>query len=132
MDVQSTRRAVVDRSLKLLRLPADTATRFLPDGERGPRRPAMLAIDRVDATVRDAIGAILRDDTLRDDARRRRAAADERERAIALEVAAEATARDAERHRAEAHESAEERRARAEHAENQAKQAVEREKQERK
>jgi hypothetical protein len=69
-------------------LPFDTVAQLLPV-DQGSRDAAMLAIDRADATVRAAVGGILHDDDLRDDAFRRRAAADERERALELRGEAE-------------------------------------------
>jgi colicin import membrane protein len=83
MEVRNVRRAAIDRWLRVARLPFDTFAHLLPS-DPGPRNTAMLAIDRADATVRAAVGGILHDDDLRSDAFRRRAAADERERAIEL------------------------------------------------
>jgi hypothetical protein len=88
MEVRDVRRAAIDRWLRVARLPFDTVAHFLP-ADHGPRNAAMLAIDRADATVRAAVGGILHDDDLRDDAFRRRAAADERERALELRREAE-------------------------------------------
>jgi hypothetical protein len=88
MEVKTVRRAAIDRWLRMARLPFDTVANFLPEN-RGPRNTATLVIDRADATVRAAVGGLLHDDELRDDALRRRAAADERERAIELRVVAE-------------------------------------------
>ena len=81
----------LDGWLKLARLPIDTITRLLPNGDTGPRNAAMLIVDRADAAVRDTIGGLLRSDALRQDAHRRRIAVDERERA--MELRAEATAK---------------------------------------
>jgi colicin import membrane protein len=83
MEVKDVRRAAIDRWLRVARLPFDTVAHLLP-ADRGPRNAAMLAIDRADATLRAAVGGLLHDDDLRDDAFRRRAAADERERALEL------------------------------------------------
>ena len=83
MEVRNVRRAAIDRWLRVARLPFDTVAHLLPS-DPGPRNTAMLVIDRADATVRAAVGGILHDDDLRSDAFRRRAAADERERAIEL------------------------------------------------
>lgn len=88
METRTVRRVAIDRWLRVVRLPFDTVAHLLP-ADRGPRNAAMLAIDRADATVRAAVGGIFHDDDLRDDAYRRRAAADERERALELRGAAE-------------------------------------------
>jgi hypothetical protein len=92
MEVRTVRRAAIDRWLRVARLPFDTVAHLLPS-DGGPRNAAMLVIDRADASVRAAVGGLLHDDDLRADAFRRRAAADERERAIELRVAAEEKAR---------------------------------------
>jgi colicin import membrane protein len=83
MEARTVRRVAIDQWLRVVRLPFDTVAHLLP-ADHGPRNAAMLAIDRADATVRAAVGGILHDDDLRDDAFRRRAAADERERALEL------------------------------------------------
>ena len=88
MEVRNVRRATIDRWLRLARLPFDTVAHLLPS-DHGSRNAAMLVIDRADASVRAAVGGILHDDDLRDDAFRRRTAADERERAIELRIEAE-------------------------------------------
>jgi len=83
MQVKTVRRAAIDRWLRMARLPFDTVAHLLPENP-GPRDAASLVIDRADATVRAAVGGLLNDEELRDDGLRRRAAADERERAIEL------------------------------------------------
>ena len=88
MQVRSVGRTAIDRSLKAARFPFDAATHLLPN-DRGPRNAASLVIDRADATVRAAVGGFLHDDELLEDATRRRVAADERGRAIALRREAE-------------------------------------------
>jgi len=89
MQVRSVGRTAIDRSLKVARFPFDAVTHLLPS-DRGPRNAALLVIDRADATVRAAVGGFLHDDDLLEDATRRRVAADERRRAIALRREAEA------------------------------------------
>jgi hypothetical protein len=74
----------------------------------------MLVIDRADATVRAAVGGLFHDDDLRADAFRRRAAADERERAIELRGEAQEKKRVADAQLAEELEGAERLRERAE------------------
>jgi colicin import membrane protein len=88
IEVSTVRRAAIDRWLRVARLPFDTVAHLLP-GDRGPRNAAMLVIDRADASVRAAVGEFLHDDDLRADAFRRRAAADERERAAELRASAD-------------------------------------------
>src|SRR4029079_7793732 len=88
IEVRTVRRAAINRWLRVARLPFDTVAHLLP-GDRGPRNAALLVIDRADANVRAAVGGFLHDDDLRAAAFRRRAAADERERAAELRSAAE-------------------------------------------
>ena len=68
--------------------------RMFPE-DHGPRNAALLAIDRVDANVHAVAGGVLNDDSLRDDAAHRRAAADERQRAVALHARADEQKRQA-------------------------------------
>jgi len=105
MEVRNVRRATIDRWLQLARLPFDAVAHLLPS-DHGSRNAAMLVIDRADASVRAAVGGLLHDDDLRADAFRRRAAADERERAIELRIAAEEKARVADAELAEELEGA--------------------------
>ena len=92
IEVRQAGRTVLDRGLKVARFPFDAATHLLP-GDGDSRSAAELAIDRADARVRAAVGVLFRDDDLRDDAARRRVAADERARAIELRMKAEARQR---------------------------------------
>jgi hypothetical protein len=85
---RSIGRVAIDRWLRVIRMPIDVAAHLMPD-DRGPRNAAMLAVDRADATVRAAAGNLLNDDVLREDAARRRLAAEERQRALALHQRAE-------------------------------------------
>jgi hypothetical protein len=113
MEVSSVRRAAIDRWLRVARLPFDSVASLLPS-DGGPRNAAMLVIDRADATVRAAVGGLFHDDDLRADALRRRAAADERERAIELRGEAQEKKRVADAQLAEELEGAERLRERAE------------------
>jgi len=90
MSLQTISRNAVDSYLKLLRLPADAVARVLRprNGRDGETTAMELALDRVEATLRDVAGSVLRDPQLREDARRRRVAANERERALELRSAA--------------------------------------------
>jgi hypothetical protein len=89
MDVRSLERRVIDQWLRVARLPIDAGARLIPNGDNGPRNGVLLAVDRADATIRETLGRLLNDEDLQDDAQRRRAAADERARAIALRVEAQ-------------------------------------------
>jgi colicin import membrane protein len=90
MNVKTLPRTAVDTYLRLLRVPVDTAAR-VAHRVQGDDRSAVteIAIDRADALVRDVAGRVLRDDELREEAHRRRTAADERERALRLHDAAQ-------------------------------------------
>ncbi len=93
MNVRSIPRTAVTTSLRLARVPLDTAIRALP--ERAATN-ATLAVDRADATARSVAGTMTFDPELREDARRRRAATRERERAAALREEADNVTADAE------------------------------------
>jgi colicin import membrane protein len=116
MEAETIGHRAVDGWLKLARLPVDTVARLLPNGDTGPRNAAMVAVDRFDATVRDTLGAVLRDDGLRADARRRRAAADQREQALKLRVQAAETSQAADARLRREQEAAEKARVQAEQA----------------
>jgi colicin import membrane protein len=92
MNVRDIPTTAVDSYLKLVRLPLDSAISLLPGNGTGAKPAAKLALDRADATVRAMVAGLLGDATLREDAERRRAAADERERALKLHAEAERTA----------------------------------------
>lgn len=113
MNVRVIPRAVLDSYLKVARLPLDTAARLVPGGGNGRGASARLAVDRVDATARSVAGAILRDPKLREDAKRRRAAAQERERAVKLRGRADEKISQAQARVEERHEKAQRRRAQA-------------------
>ena len=76
----------VDGALRLARFPTDQLLRVAP--ETGTTTSVGLAIDRADAAVRSAAGSVLSDQGLRDDGERRRAAAEERKRAMRLRTKA--------------------------------------------
>jgi hypothetical protein len=76
-------REAFDRTLKMARMPFDAAAQLLLR-EQGRHDAASLYIDRADAAVRCAVGSLIGDDGLREDAMSRRVAADERARALAL------------------------------------------------
>jgi hypothetical protein len=116
---------VVGTGLTLARLPLDTVLRL--GGDRAPAQAVKLAVDRADATVRSVAGIALGDVLLQEDGSRRRAAADERERAMRLHAEAEARTEQADEHVEEARSEARERReSAAESAERRRRQAKER------
>ena len=130
MSIRVIPRTAVDGAMKLTRLPLDIAVALLPGNGAGARQAAGVAVDRVEAKLRDAAGIALHDRELRDDATRRRLAADERARELRLRAAAarertEADARfsvrvdDAEEHRSAARQRAEDERRATERAEQQ-------------
>jgi hypothetical protein len=86
--LKEIRRGALDAYLKLARKPIDTAAKRFGEG-------AEIGVDRFDAGVRDVAGRLLFDDELRDEARRRRVAANEREEALRLKGKAEAVRDDA-------------------------------------
>jgi len=96
----------VDTYLKMLRAPARLAA-----GRLGGDA-AEIALDRADARLRNLAGALLGDDELTSDAIRRRAAADERERALRLDTEAERVAESGRQRAERRRDSAREQRAR--------------------
>ncbi|HEY2770468.1 MAG TPA: hypothetical protein VGI87_07870, partial [Solirubrobacteraceae bacterium] len=91
MNVHTVPRAAVTTSLALLRAPLDAATGLLPGETTGPKGRAKRAIDRADARVRGIAATVMFDPALHNDARRRKAALMERERAARLRGKAETT-----------------------------------------
>ena len=77
----------VDGALRLVRLPANLVLSIFPNSRAATS--AGLMIDRGDAAVRGVIGRVLSDSQMRDDARQRRRAADERSHALRLRAEAE-------------------------------------------
>ncbi|MDQ1382391.1 MAG: hypothetical protein QOJ71_3110, partial [Actinomycetota bacterium] len=113
IEVRNVSRIAVEGWFRVARVPFDAAAQLLPRG-RGSRNSALLLIDRADATARAAVGRLLRDDDLTEDAARRRIAADERVRAIQLRTVAEDAERAADARLADELDSAEQLRTRAE------------------
>jgi hypothetical protein len=132
MGLRDIPRSAVDGAVRLTRLPLDVAVSLLPGNGSGARPAAAIAVDRFDAALRDAAGMMLFDTELRDDATRRRVAADERARELRLRAeAAQRSARADERFSARV-EDAEDRRTAAERRADDERAAAERRKQERK
>jgi hypothetical protein len=102
--------AAVDGALRLFRQPVDMAVALLPGTRHGAGAVARLTVDRADATIRSVLATALRDPRLSEDARRRKAAAHERERAVELRNQAGAAHARAEARVQESHDSASRRR----------------------
>jgi len=126
-------RSAVDAGVKLTRLPLDIAVAMLPgdDDGSGAKPAAGIALDRFEATLRDAAGIALFDSELREDAMRRRLAADERERELRLRTEAERHSAEADERFSERVDDAEDRRTAAEQRAEQERQAAEQRKQQR-
>jgi hypothetical protein len=92
MEVRNVGRVAVDQWLRMARAPFGAVAHLLPS-DSGQRDAALLAIDRAEATVRAALGGLLKDHALRQEASRRRAAVDERFRALELRRKADDTKR---------------------------------------
>ena len=91
MNLTAIRRTAFGGYVKLVRLPFDAAVTLLPGGKTGPRAGFRVTLDRVEAAARSVAGLAFGDDELRADAGRRRAAADERGRALRLRREADRT-----------------------------------------
>lgn len=131
MQLPNTAHRALDEWVKVLRFPIDSVVSVLPNGSRGPRNAAMIAVDRADASIRAAIGGLLKDNELIADAQRRRVVADERERAISLRIAAETKQEEADDRFEQKRAEVDERRETAERAEAEQKAKVERQRVER-
>jgi len=131
MSMRDIPRSAVGSAVKLTRLPLDIAVSILP-GKGGGRKPAAaIAVDRFEATLRDAAGIALFDTELREDATRRRLAADERERELRLRTEAERRSGEADERFSARVEDAEDRRSTAEQRAAKEREAAEQRKQER-
>jgi translation initiation factor IF-2 len=128
MDIKRIPGSTLDRYLNLVKQPVDAVARRTRRAGQSTS-PAELLLDRVDATVREAAGRILGDETLQDDARRRRTAASERERALELKAEAEVKTQNADQEFARRQRAADERRQSAERRADEEKQRIEQEKQ---
>jgi flagellar biosynthesis GTPase FlhF len=133
MSMRDIPRSAVGGAVKLTRLPLDIVVSMLPgNGNGSGAKPvAAIAIDRFEATLRDAAGIALFDNELREDARRRRIAADERARELRLRVKADRRSAEADERFSERVEEAEDRRSEAEQRAERERAAAERRKQQR-
>ncbi|MDQ3723011.1 MAG: hypothetical protein M3376_08080 [Actinomycetota bacterium] len=133
MSMRDIPRGAVGGAVKLTRLPLDFVVSMLPgngDG-RGPQPAAAIAVDRLEATLRDAAGIALFDNELRADAMRRRLAADERAREVRLRGESERHSSEADEHFSARVEGAEDRRTAAEQRAEHEREAAEQRKQQR-
>jgi colicin import membrane protein len=87
MSLTAIPRAVLDRSIRLARFPADSALKLA--GNSSAAGMAKLGLDRVEAAVRAGAGTVLRDEGLVHEARRQDTATAERKRAAELRAQAE-------------------------------------------
>jgi hypothetical protein len=87
MGLRDIPRTAVGGYIKLARLPIDTGLKLIGRGGNG--NAAKLAADRVDATAREAVGAVLADDELKRDGRKRHQATEQRQRAVKLRTQAQ-------------------------------------------
>lgn len=106
MSTRTVTATTVDRSLKLLRRPADLVISLLPGDRLGPGPAVRVVVDRIDSTVRSGLATVLGDESLRADAARRQAAADERQRALDLRREAQRTEQQTEARLQKTHEEA--------------------------
>ena len=116
MNLRVIPRILFEQSLKVARLPLDTAVRLVEGSD--PVGPVHIAIERTDATARQLFGRLTGDSTLVADAVKRRTAADKRQEALRRRT-------EAERDQAEAVESIESGRKRADSRRRQAEQTAE-------
>lgn len=89
MDLRAIPRRILDTQLRLARVPLDAAGRFANREENKALWAPSLAFDATEATIKDTLGAILRDETLRNDAALLRAKVDELREAAARLTKAE-------------------------------------------
>ena len=131
MSMRDIPRTAVGGAVRLTRLPLDIVVSMLP-GNGGDTKPAAaIAVDRFEAALRDAAGIALFDNELREDAMRRRLAADERERELRLREEAERRSAEADERFSARVEDAEDLRTAAEQRAEQERQAAEQRKRQR-
>jgi hypothetical protein len=113
VNVRIIPRTALTGYLRLVRLPLDSAIGLLPGNGTGAGPAAGLVVDRADAIVRAIAATILNDPVLFEDAERRHAAANERERALRLRTEAQRETQEANARLAERQEETARRRQRA-------------------
>ena len=109
MKLRTIPRTAFTSYLRLARVPIDAAIGALP----GNREARKLSADRADAAVRSVAASVFGDSELREDARRRREAADERAKAIKLRGEAQRRGQQADAAVEQRHEQAQKRRKQA-------------------
>jgi hypothetical protein len=135
MDTAKIRRDALALWLQGLRLPLTAAEAVLKRGEDTASWPPAIAFEKVEATVKDAVGNLMRDDTLVGMARLQRVEVAQREQALSKRAEAEATraearrtaaakAADVERQREQADRAADEREQRLDEERRRADQQV--------
>jgi hypothetical protein len=82
MDLHVIPRTVIDRSIRMARLPLDVAIDLIEGSD--PVGPAHIAVDRTDASARELFGRITGDEKLVSEAAQKRAAANKRGEALRL------------------------------------------------
>jgi len=133
MSMRDIPRSAVGGAVKLTRLPLDIVVSMLPgDGDGSATKPAAaIAVDRFEAALRDAAGIALFDRELREDAMRRRIAADERERELRLRAEAQRRSAEADERFSARVEDVEDRRGAAEQGAERERAAAEQRKRQR-
>lgn len=133
MSMRDIPRSAVGGAVKLTRLPLDIVVSMLPgDGDGSGAKPAAaITVDRFEAALRDAAGIALFDSELREDAMRRRIAADERERELRLRAEGERRSAEADERFSARVEDVEDRRGAAEQRAERERAAAEQRKQQR-
>ena len=111
MGLRDIPRTAVGGYIKLARLPIDAGLKLAGRGGNG--NGAKLATDRAEATAREAAATVLADDELRQDAKKRHRATDERQRAAKLRARAQEKSQKADAELTERQEKAEQRRKQA-------------------
>ncbi|MEY2566067.1 MAG: hypothetical protein QOE35_596 [Actinomycetota bacterium] len=129
MNVKRIPSEALDRYLTLVKSPLDLVARRTRREGDDVTSAFELLLDRVDAGVRDAAGRLLGDEALQDDARKRRLAAAERERALRLKAEAAQRTEQADQEFAQRQRAAEDRRQQAERRAEEEKRRIEQEKQ---
>lgn len=91
MKARVVTRTIIEAGLTLARWPLAGMVSLLPRDDAGSRESGRFALDRLDAAVRGAVGTVMADPVMREDARRRRTAAQMRAEAQDLAAAAKRT-----------------------------------------
>ena len=135
MDIAKIRRDALALWLQGLRLPLTATEAVLKPGGDTTSWPPAIAFEKVEVAIKEAVGTVLRDDTLVGMARLQRAAVTQREEALAKRAdaavtraearrTADAKAADVERQRRNAEQAADEREQRLDEERQEAEQQV--------